>query len=160
MKRLAFAIFLFSTACMAQGDKPKPSSPTPKPAVVRPNDWKATLLTASLAGAALYDGASTKAYLRDCVLAGYGSYCRETDPASRFVLGRMPQWLPNKRSPGMLLGGGLEAISSQLVAVRMRRSQNEWVRRLWWAPQTALIAVHLCQGSRNFISLANTRRRT
>lgn len=139
MKKLSFFL-LFATACMAQGDSPKP-----KPAAVYRQDWKSISLTAGLAGAELYDGFSTKRFINGC------PNCDEKDPLARALLGSKPTW------PRMVAFGTLEAGGAHFVAQWMRRSRNRWVRKFWWAPEAGLITAHLYQGSGNFLRAPNDR---
>jgi hypothetical protein len=156
--KFLLVVFLLTTPCLAQGDTIKSSNPIPKSAIQRREDWKSLGLTAGLASAELFDGISTKKFINDCLKAGFQSYCAEGDPASRLILGNHPGWLPSKRSPGMIIGGTVEAFGAHYVAKWMRQSPNRWLRRFWWAPQVGLIGVHLSQGVGNFSEAAAYRR--
>jgi hypothetical protein len=136
MRKLLFA-FLFATTCLAQGVSAKPWNHRPKPPVERPEDWKSLWLTASLASAELYDGATTARRFSNC------STCSEADPVSRLFIGSRGS------APRMATFGTLEAGGLHFVAQRMRRSQNRWVNHFWWTPEVGAIGVHAWAGTNN-----------
>lgn len=67
----------------------------------------------------------------------------EADPISRAFIGRYPTW------DTMIPAGTLQVVGTALLAERMRRSRNRFVRKLWFLPQAASIGVSLAMVRHN-----------
>lgn len=84
------------------------------------------LLGAIQTAALVSDGVTTRQYLH----RGYV----EVDPLTRILLGRKPTW--GRMAPL----GAIQVFAGMWLAERMATSQNVWVRRFSWLPQTIGIA--------------------
>jgi hypothetical protein len=126
---------------------PVAAAPIPAPAQEmgrRRFSFDRTAISMGLIQAAseLYDGVTTRYFLRRC------SDCIEGDPLSHFLLGSRPTWAR------MITVGSIEGFATTYLHQYMRRSSHKLVRRC--APFAPLVVsgIHLVEGSRN-LSLKN-----
>lgn len=93
------------------------------------------LLGAIQTAALVSDGVTTRQYLH----RGYV----EVDPLTRILLGRKPTW--SRMAPL----GAIQVFAGMWLAERMAMSQNVWVRRFSWLPQTIGIAGNAAASTHN-----------
>ncbi len=66
---------------------------------------------------------------------GVESGGHEADPLARIFIGRYPTW------GSMAPAGTMQIVGTAWIAEKMRRSHNRIVRKVWFVPQAASIAV-------------------
>ncbi len=117
---------------------PAPATPLPPfkagPNEVRKTSRMWTALTIAQHSAATYDAWSTRR-----ALSAGGRY--EADPLIR----------PFANSPALYGAIQVGPVVLDYLGRRMSRSENKWMHRLWWLPQSAATAGFLFSGSHNLI---------
>jgi len=101
-----------------------------------PSRRKWLVLSIAMHSAAAFDAYST----RQAVSSG----AHETDPLMR----------PFAQSPGIYAAIQVGPLALDYAARRMQRSQNSFLRRTWWLPQSAGTGLFLFSGAHN-LNLAN-----